>query len=183
MTSPQPPPAIQSRVARIVGWPPQAWRPVTGGYTPAARFIAAAADKSAFVKIATTPLTASMLRREALAYQRLVGQFMPRLLGWEDHETSPILVVEDLSEARWPPPWDRPLIDTVLAGLADMHAGSAELPSFHRVHGAAALNGWSTIAAAPEPFLALRLVTPAGLDQALPTLVEAEARCVATDRP
>lgn len=171
-------PSIQARASQLLGWAPQSWRAVAGGYTPAARFVAAVGGRSAFVKVATTPLTAAMLRREARVYACVEGPFMPALLGWEDDERAPMLVIEDLSRARWPPPWDALLIDGVLASLEEMHARTPELPSFHDVH-SGELRGWADIAADPAPFLALGVVSAAWLERALPALIGAEAQCVA----
>ena len=80
----QPATTIIERAAALLGWTPTAWRPVFGGYTPAARYVASAGPERAFVKVATTRVTARMLRHEGLVYTRLSGPFMPRLLGWED---------------------------------------------------------------------------------------------------
>ena len=101
--SPEPSQEVAARVAGLLGWTPASWRPVTGGYTPAARYVAAKGAERVFVKVATTPLTATFLRREGFVYERLSGSFMPRFVGWEDHESEPLLIVEDLSEALWPP--------------------------------------------------------------------------------
>ncbi len=174
--SPEPSPEVAARAAKALGWTPTAWRPVVGGYTPAARYVASAGAERAFVKVATTPLTAAMLRRESLVYQRLAGPFMPRLIGWDDHETAPLLVIEDLSDARWPPPWDRGSLDMVLDRLAALHATKAALRSFTEAHGAE-LGGWAGVAEDPDPFLSLGLAPREWLVQALPGLIEAEAAC------
>ena len=65
--------------------------------------------------MATTPVTTDHLRREGFVYERLTGQFMPRFIGWQDDEDAPILAIEDLSETRWPPPWDTRSVEAVLA--------------------------------------------------------------------
>src|ERR1700690_1971763 len=129
MTS-APSPAIAARAAGLLGWTPTSWRPIIGGYTPAARFVAAPGSDPAVVKAATTPLTADFLRREGIVYERLTGPFMPRFIGWQDDADAPILVIEDLGEARWPPPWDSASVEAVLAQLDAMHAANAPLPSF-----------------------------------------------------
>ena len=41
---------------------------------------------------------------------------MPALLG-HDEDDPPLLVLEDLSSARWPPPWDPDLIAAVRGSL------------------------------------------------------------------
>ena len=172
-----PSPAVAARAARVLGWTPTSWRPVTGGYTPAARYVAAAPGREpAFVKVATTPVTAAMLRREGVIYRRLSAPFMPRLLGWDDHETEPLLIIEDLSDARWPPPWDAPLVEAVLEQIARLHGMDADLPSFSEVHGAMT-RGWASVAENPAPFLSLGLAAPEWLTRSLPGLIEAETAC------
>lgn len=159
-----------------MGWTPTAWRPVTGGYTAAARYVASAGAKRAFVKVATTPLTAEHLRREGFVYPRLTGGFMPGFVGWEDHEQAPILVIEDLSDAIWPPPWTTRALDAVLDGIAAMHSAEAPLRPFSEAHGGV-VNGWATVAAAPDPFLSLGVASKEWLARCLPSLLEAEAAC------
>ena len=91
--------------SRAVGWQPVTWVHVTGGgYTPAERWIVVADDGSrAFAKFGTTELVAAWLRRERRAYAEVDGGFMPRMLGWTDGPV-PVLVLEDLTSAHWPPP-------------------------------------------------------------------------------
>ena len=174
--SPEPSPEVAVRAAAVLGWTPTAWRPVTGGYTPAARYVASAGSERAFVKVATTRFTAIQLRCEGRAYERLAGPFMPRFIGWDDHPGEPLLVIEDLSAAHWPPPWDAASVDAVLDALAALHATRAALPTFAETHGAD-LEGWASIAADPAAFLSLGLVSPEWLARALPALTEAEAAC------
>ena len=56
-----------------------------------------------FAKRAIDDATAQWLRLEHRTYSALRASFMPELLGWEDAEL-PLLVLEDLSTAHWPPP-------------------------------------------------------------------------------
>ena len=168
---------IAARVARILGWTPTEWREVRGGYTPAARYVVEAGSARAFVKVATTPVTAMALRRESHAYAVVQPAFRPRLLGWQDDERHPILAIEDLSAGAWPPPWRDEQIAVALAHIQALHASSANLPTYADRHGARE-PGWSAVAAAPEAFLGLGLVTADWLAHALPALVEAESACV-----
>ena len=150
---------------------------MTGGYTPAARYVVRRGEDRAFVKIATTPLTAQMLRREFVAYDAISGPFCPQVIGWRDDETQPLLAIEDLSAADWPPPWsDRRLADA-LDAISALHACPAHLPTYELVHGDRHA-GWSHVADDPRAFLSLGLVSEAWLRRALPALVEAEDACV-----
>src|SRR5215217_6578417 len=101
-------PANVARAARLLEKQPISWRPAVGGYTPAERWIVRFTDDSScFVKAATNAMTAGWLRDEySLVYSRLDASFLARMLGWEDDEL-PLLILEDLSMATWPPPWSR----------------------------------------------------------------------------
>jgi thiamine kinase-like enzyme len=121
-------------------------------------------------------VTATHLRGEGLAYERLTGAFMPRFIGWEDDAHAPILAIEDLGDARWPPPWDRPAVDRVLEQLETLHANTTPLRSFVEAHSSSS-DGWARVAAAPEPFVSLGMASREWLARALPKLIEAEAAC------
>ena len=153
------------------------WRWVTGGgYTPAGRWIVELADGSkAFAKVGATEDTASWLRMEHSTYRGLTAGFMPRLLGWDDDGDSPILLLEDLSGAVWPPPWSPETVDRVLALLADLRATPPPAHLSRLEHSRDELAGWSLVAAEPQSFLALGLCSAAWLDTALPVLVRADA--------
>jgi thiamine kinase-like enzyme len=173
---PAPSEAVSARAARLLGWTPTAWRFVAGGYTPAARYIASAGGERAFVKVATTALSADQLRREGFVYEHLHGPFMPGFTGWDDDAREPLLVIEDLSLARWPPPWDPRAVDLVLEQLAAIHSTTAKLPRFSEAHGSLS-GGWAAVAANPGPFLSLGLASQTWLVRALPRLIQAEADC------
>ena len=99
------------------------------------------------------------------------------MIGWRDDETQPLLAIEDLSAADWPPPWsDRRLADA-LDAISALHACPAHLPTYELVHGDRHA-GWSHVADDPRAFLSLGLVSEAWLRRALPALVEAEDACV-----
>ena len=168
---------IIDRIARIVGWEPRDWRPVRGGYTAAARYVVSNGGRTAFAKVATTPLSAKMLRLEAANYGKLSGTYLPHLIGFEDDGAEPALVIEDLSAAHWPPPWSDASVAAVLEQIEALHASTAALQSFSAVHGSWT-PGWQIVAADPEPFLGLGVVSAAWLDRALPALLEAESACV-----
>jgi len=168
----EPSESVKARVASVLGWSPRVWRPVHGGYTPAARYVGAVGTERCFLKVATNAVTRGMLRREARAYSVIGGDFVPAFFGWDDDPEEPLLLIEDLSEAVWPPPWTAALIEQVSDRIADMHAQSVDLPA--RTHG---FDRWATVAVEPGPFLSLGLATAAWLERALPDLVAAEAAC------
>jgi hypothetical protein len=95
---------------------------------------------------------------------------MPELLGWEDAEL-PLLVLEDLSAAHWPPPWPRGSVEAVLRTLGEI-AGTPPPEGLSRLADDPQWS-WRDVADDPEPFLGLGLCSDAWLQQALPTLVSA----------
>src|SRR3954467_6005980 len=98
---------LRRRVAALSGRAPIEARRVERGYTPAGRWVLRFADgTSAFAKVGTTPGTAEALRTEAGLQARLRGRFLPVMLGFSDDPHAPLLLLEDLSGWRWPPPWE-----------------------------------------------------------------------------
>jgi hypothetical protein len=131
---------------------------------------------SAFAKAATDEDTAGWLRTEHLVYSRLTESFVPRLLGWDDDGRNPLLLLEDLSRARWPPPWSEDRIAAVRETLARVAAvrgwnGEIEFLAPQRDW----LSGWTAVAADPMPFLRLGLCSGRWLERALPILLEVQA--------
>lgn len=167
--------AVVDAVTRAAGRAPSRWaRSVGGGYTPAERWLVRFDDgERAFAKVGTVTRTAEWLRLEQRAYAEIAGGFLPRLLGSSDGQV-PALLLEDLSDEVWPPPWDAELVDRVLATL-DRVAGTpcpewaAELDAQ-----VAIFSGWSAVAADPGPFLRLGLVSHEWLEAAVSLLIETE---------
>jgi hypothetical protein len=162
-------------VRAAAGHEPTSWERVTGGgYTPAERWIVTFEDATrSFAKFGSTELVAEWLRLEHRAYIDIDGPFMPGFTGWADG-TRPVLLLEDLSAARWPPPWQPGDVDRVLETLGLVSA--TPCPAWATpVEFLEFFDGWSRIAADPHPFLGLGLVGTAWLDGALGALVAAEA--------
>jgi Phosphotransferase enzyme family len=146
----------------------------SSGYTVAYHGIAELADgTTAFVKAATEPLTAGFIRDEQRVLGAVSGPFVPAVLAMDDGDP-PLLVLEDLRAAHWPPPWDDATIAAVRETLAAVAA--APLPDVVPpvgVHRDRLVTGWGEIGSDPEPFLSLGVCSPAWLTYALPTLREA----------
>ena len=177
----RPDPEDVERAVRALHAEPAAWRTVArGGQTAASRWIATMPDGSTrFVKIAFTMDTASWIRDEHLFYAQHRGlAFTPELLGWFDDGDRPVLVLEDLSRATWPPPWERSGVDAVLACLSDVASTtpSRELPPVGRSQ--FDREGWREIAGDPEPFLRLGLCDADWLHGHLDALTDAADRAV-----
>jgi thiamine kinase-like enzyme len=164
------------RIEKLIGESIESFRLVQGGYTPAVRLLCKTTKARFFVKVGATPLTSQFLRREIQVYNRISGEFMPNLIGWEDRETEPILVIEDLSAHYWPPPWSEQQVDLVLTQIKAMHNMQVGLESYEQVHSAGESN-WQAIAADPKPFLSLGVAGDQWLKAALPLLIGYEGRC------
>ncbi|MCB9135976.1 MAG: phosphotransferase, partial [Anaerolineales bacterium] len=163
---------------RLTGKPIRTAHPIQRGYTPALRLhLTFADDTTAFAKIGTTRLTSGWLRREKTVYETLHTSFMPEMLGWEDDGENPILLLEDLSHAHWPPPWSETQIQTLLNTLPEVW--NARLPNLPRLVDRPGLfMGWDEVSVDPEPFLSLELATEKWLDAALPVLLSIPAEKV-----
>ena len=167
---------LRHRIERLIGEPVESYRCVQGGYTPALRLVCKTANASFFVKVGATPLTSASIRREIHVYKRVSGEFMPRLVACEDRGSEPILIIEDLSEFVWPPPWDEREVDLILAQIEAMHATNVQLESYAEVYSARGPN-WRAVAADPKPFLSIGMADDRWLGAALPILIANEERC------
>jgi hypothetical protein len=166
---------IEDRVSAAAGRPVRSLRRVqTRGYALAFHAIADFADGStAFVKAGAEEITSEFLRDELRFYRSVQAPFLPRLLGYDEADP-PFLVLEDLSDSRWPPPWDESSIAAVRATLEAVWSTPPPdwLPPIvderERLVG-----GWAEIEADPQPFLSLGLCTAEWLEHALPVLSHA----------
>jgi hypothetical protein len=168
-------PELRRRVEALLGGRIAASSPVGGGYTPALRVTIVLDDgRRAFVKAGTDPLTSGWLHREWALYDAIRAPFQPAVLGWDPGDP-PILMLEDLSNEAWPPPWDAARVAAVRTMLAQVHATPPPdgLPAAREAFGED--SGWREVARDPAPFLSLRLASRSWLDLALPRLLDAEA--------
>jgi hypothetical protein len=169
----------QAEVAAAAGAAALSWQAVAGsGYAEntADWRVELEDGRRVFVKYALDDLAAGWLRKEHRVYAAVSAPFMPELVGWIDGDR-PLLVLEDLGDAHWPPPWRDGDIDAVLAALelvaaTPPPAGVPELEELHE-----RLNGWALVAEDPEPLLATDLCTRDWLESALPALNEATTGC------
>ena len=152
---------------------PIRWQRAERGYTPAERWVVGLDDGSTvFVKGATDEMTAGWLREEHLIYSQVDGEFLARMLRWEDDGARPVLVLEDLSAAVWPPPWTVGMIQGVMDALSRVRATIP--PGALLALDNTTVLGWSLVADNPDPFLALGLCSQAWLDEALPVLLASD---------
>src|SRR5713101_5364044 len=96
--------AFRARVDRLIGRSNR-WARASGGYSGAERYrVARTNGTTVFVKVGTTPWSEAAVRREADLYGRVDWPFAPRIEA-ADLDDPPLIVLEDLGEAVWPPPW------------------------------------------------------------------------------
>lgn len=162
------------RIERMAGKRVLQRRKTSGGYSTATREIVTFDDgSSAFIKAGRdipNSALATFIRREHEVYQTLRGDFLAHMLAFDDDGVEPILMLEDLSHAHWPPPWQAQHIDAVLTALKQV--APQAVATAHPIRETAnLLQGWLAVAKDPTPFLSLGLATEAWLRAALPTLL------------
>ena len=169
----QPDKELVNRVETLMASPSKNWVWAEGGYTAADRWIVCFENgASAFIKAATTDLTAKRLREDYHVYAHVEGDYLPTVLGWQDDGVRPILALDDLSRAHWPPPWEPWQVDKVLETLPMVWATPPPPDVLYLDR--ATLAGWTLVREDPPPFLSLGLCSENWLQESLPTLVESE---------
>lgn len=167
---------LRDRIETILGFQVEEWRLVQRGYTATRRYVAKSGSRSAFVKVGTSPITAGMVNREIAVYRRLTAPFMPTFVGASVDPAEPVLVIEDLSSAEWPPPWSVAGLTVVLEQINEMHRTVSDLEARTLLYDDRSA-GWPTVARDPAPFLSLGFTSREWLEMSLPTLIDAEQRC------
>ncbi len=167
---------LLERFEKALGQPLTILNVIQRGYTPALRLRARLQDgNSVFIKCATTDLTAEWLRKEYTVHSRLEAPFLCRLIAWEVEGEFPFLVLEDLSEAAWPPPWTSRQISLVRDMLH--HLASFSLPGLLPIEDESSLtDGWKEVAGEPDTFLGLELASRGWLENALPILLAVDGK-------
>jgi hypothetical protein len=150
-------------------------RPVLGrGYSLIDRRSVTLADgRRVFAKLAVNDQTAGFLRDEHAVYSRLSGGFLPKLVGWDDDGQRPLLVIEDLSDAHWPPPWRPGDVNAVIATLEQVWACPPPDTLASVESERDELTRWPLVAADPAPMLSVGVCGGQWLDAHLPTLIAA----------
>ena len=170
---------LGQRVGRLLERAVASTHATAGGYSGATRERVQLADgTTVFAKAGATPWTAAALRREAAVYRELRQPFVPRMLAADldpPDGSAPLIVLEDLGDAHWPPPWTSERVQRVRDLLQDITrtpppTTAGPLSSLREI----LMRGWSEVAADPTPFLGLGLCSPDWLDSALPVLLAAQ---------
>ncbi len=146
------------------------------GYTLMERWLVELPDGNrAFAKLAVDEPTAGFLRDEYRIYESFEADYLPRLLGWDDDGELPVLVLEDLSGAHWPPPWRAGDVELVCQVLDELHAAPPPqgIPPLTRHE----LHTWREVESDPATFVSLGLCSAEWLESALSELIAASERC------
>jgi hypothetical protein len=168
-------PEIVERAERLLGSPAQSWaRVASRGYSLNDHWTVVLEDGTrAFLKVGSIDPSPQWVRDEKRVFAAVEGPFMPRFLAFEDGDR-PLLALEDLMPARWPPPWKPGDVDAVLAALAEAGAAPVrdELPRLVDKP----WPGWSAVADDPAPFLSLGIASADWLERSLQALLDAQKR-------
>jgi hypothetical protein len=160
------------RAERLLDSEAETWAGVVRkGYSMNEHWTVVFADgTNAFLKCGHIPPSPDWIRDEHAVFQAMRGPFMPTFLAFEDGDR-PLLVLDDLMPAYWPPPWREGDVDLVLEALAEVAAAEvkASLPRVEEVH----LNDWYEIERDPQPFLSTGLRDATWLERMLPELIAA----------
>lgn len=162
-----PPEPLVRQVEEVIGEPSTEWRKPNTGLTAAHRFqVQFASGRKVFIKAATTPETAAMLRNERVALEVVPEEFTPRVIAWLEGAASPVLVVEDLSDGHWPAShagvnWRSGDIERVLKAIRRL--GNEQAPKGLPQTASGCELHWPQVLSAPEGFLELRLCSAAWL--------------------
>jgi aminoglycoside phosphotransferase (APT) family kinase protein len=168
---------VHAEIQQIVGARVVSLEHVEGrGYTHAGRHRAFLDDgRTVFVKSAVDELSAGWLRAEIAVYESVRGSFLAQVHGSAERDGLPLLVLEDLGEAHWPPPWRVGDVEAVKDALAEI-AATTPPAGLERVPRETLAFEWREVERDPEPFLALGLCSRAWLDANLAHLCEAAER-------
>ena len=145
---------MHHEIERIVGAGVVRLEHVEGrGYTHAGRHRAFLDDgRTVFVKSAVDDMSADWLRTEISVYTSLSGSFLPCFHGWAEHDGLPLIVLEDLGGAHWPPPWRDGDVDAVRRALRELVATQPP-PELEQAPRPDLAFEWREVERDPEPFL------------------------------
>ena len=173
----KPPDELLERVERLLGSRPTNWVHAPGGYSIAERWSVDLADgRRVFTKMAPTDDIAWRIRDEHRHMSLFDEDFRCNVLAFEDGER-PLLVLEDMSHARWPPPWKTGDVERVRETLERIWSTPAdELAGADRLH--QMFSWWDTIASDPADFLSLQIASEDWFEACVPALAEAAREAV-----
>ncbi|HYZ93432.1 MAG TPA: methyltransferase domain-containing protein [Actinomycetota bacterium] len=172
----KPPGDLLERVERLLDSRPVGWQHAHGGYSIAERWSLDLEDgRRVFAKMAPTDDLATRLRDEYTNMSAIKADYRCEIYAWEDG-ARPLLVLEDLSKGRWPPPWEPSDVERVIATLERVWSTP---PPEHMQDARRFLemfSGWERIREDPDGFLSLGIASRDWLDASLDVLADAARR-------
>lgn len=159
-------PEAVARAEALLGGEAESWAGVARrGYSLNEHWTVVLADgRRAFLKVGHIAPSPDWIRTERRVFELLHGDFMPRFLAFEDGR-APLLVLEDLMPAHWPPPWRAGQVELVRAALAEVaRQRVVDLPALEHER------PWHDVERAPDAFLATGLRDAVWLERRLPRL-------------
>jgi hypothetical protein len=171
--SARPPGGLLARVERLLGTKPVGWHAARGGYSIAERWSLDLEDgRRVFVKMAPNDDQARRIRDEYRNMSLFDADFRCEIVGWDDDGQHPLLVLEDLRDARWPPPWEPGDVERVRATLERIWAMPSDgLPAGTRLP--TMFSGWDDVVVDPGPFSTLGIASVDWATACAPTLADA----------
>ncbi|MDX1689786.1 MAG: aminoglycoside phosphotransferase family protein [Acidimicrobiia bacterium] len=139
--------------------------------------------ETVFVKVGDDAASRWEVRNEVVVLREVDDSLFPALLGFDDHPIKPLMVVEDLTDSFWPPPWrpgDPELVEDALERIAATPPPQGLRTVIERPD---LVGGWARVAEDPAPLVGTGLVSEAWLERCLEPLARAAAGApVAGDR-
>lgn len=170
-----PPAGVVSAVAAVTGAGPMSWRHVVAGHTHAEKWLVELDDgRTVFVKGATEPSARPQVEREAALLETVAAPYMPYTYGASTVDGWTVLVLEDLSRAHWPPPYDD-RGEALLESVRQVAATAPPRGLRRQLEGRPLGTYWQRIAENPERVLAHGLFSETWLEDAQPILHDAES--------
>ena len=165
-------PNFALRIEQLVGARIASVQKVRTGYSATERWLIRTDSSTRyFVKVGVTLPSVDAIRHEAWVYEHLRLACMPIVVAWQDDEVAPMLVLEDLSNFHWPPPWSDQTIAAALETIERIHTARGPLFSYEKRNGTK-WYWWRAIERDPEPFLRLNVASREWLQSSLPALLE-----------
>ena len=145
-----------------------------GGWSPAVRRILEFDDgTTAFLKFGGGRRARADVRHESTLYDAIDAPFMIRKLGGFDAPAGVGLLLADHDAATWPPPWSDAEIGAMIEVLDALRRTPPPPVVAARSTAAARFDGegWTSVAADPEPLISRGVVAPVWLERHLDHLV------------
>jgi phosphotransferase family enzyme len=169
------PAQVVEAVTQATGERATSWQHVVAGYTHAEKWFVELGRRTAFVKGSADAVARGQIEREASIVEALAAPFMPRSYGSATVGEWTVLVLEDLRDAHWPPPYPDGGV-ALLEAVAHVAATTPPPGLARRPEGRPHGTYWQRIAADPGPVLANGSFSADWFETALPVLDAAESR-------